>query len=184
MPDALNEFCYTLAEGNSYYLREILDELLARGYLKVQGDKLTVSDLSEVNVAEWVDTAMIATTMMKIESLKSEQAKVLKLASVFTGKTSMSDLSASVKASAEQANSEANVDGHCVVDDLHLMLTCNSLVELGLLHMDENRDFSIPSVLLQTVARGLVLKNQTFKIKKKALLGRAMLASKASLHQD
>ncbi|KAK3285553.1 hypothetical protein CYMTET_6848 [Cymbomonas tetramitiformis] len=181
VPDALNEFCYKLAEGNSYYLREILDELVSRGLLKVQGDVLTVSDLSQVNVAEWVDTAMIATTMMSIESLKSEQAKVLKLASVFTGKTSMSDLSASVKASSEQANSEASVEGHCVLDDLHLMLTCNSLVELGMFVMDENRDYTIPSVLLQTVARGLVLKGQTLKIKKKALLGRAMLASKNNL---
>jgi len=92
----LREFVLAVSIKNPTYIQECLDHLLREKALEVIGEDCTINtpDLNAVNIAEWVQTSMVGGTISRLESLKSAQNHIMKLATVFEGPFSPLDLAA------------------------------------------------------------------------------------------
>ena len=83
----LREFVSAVSINIPAYIQECLNHLLMERALEAHNGECTVTapDLNTANIAEWVQTVMVGGTISQLESLKSAQNHIMKMATAFDG---------------------------------------------------------------------------------------------------
>ena len=94
--DRLSQFVADIARSRARFVMETITALLEEKALEVKrdGDCVVSTDLGGVNVANWAHTAMVGSTISKIETLDAQQQVLIKLAACMQGPLSCADLAA------------------------------------------------------------------------------------------
>ena len=202
IPSGLTEWVYSLAGGHPLHTREILEQLMSRGVLLVEGGlvRLTVPDMEIVNVAEWGLTDVVGSVVERLEGLEPQEFAVVKIAAVFVGSFSVADIAASMIPRFRPERT--------LMDEFRIFTTCARLVDLAILvkapidadnrsidlseqtlpGMPNNDEFEmthktkaeavkfrLTDPLIRKVACSMLLFQQRVTIKRQALISRALL---------
>jgi predicted ATPase len=187
LPPALQTFVQKVTLGNPLYIRETLDELQESVDISVtsvagRAPKCEVKDLDRINVSTWQRTAMVGGTICLIESLDPLEAAVLKMSTCFSGPFTLPDLAASTKSRWADAT---------YFDDLRIYKAVLNLTEKGIIEEAEPPEssqefhqedqgfgkasyFQMRQVLIRAVGAAMLLEVQKKKVKRQALIDRAL----------
>lgn len=185
IPPPLMEFVASLARGNATFISETLDQLIDNGNLEVRrkdgsNEVVYTSELEAINITKWHETAMVGGAICLLESLDPLQAAVVKMATVFTGPFTISDLAAS---------SCSRWAGATRFDTLLLFKSMDNLVKCNIIDLytnpksetpeDRSRDhnkqyFALTNFLIRKVGGSMVLEAQKKAIKRQALIERVL----------
>jgi class 3 adenylate cyclase len=203
IPFELLDFVEDLTQGNPMYIRETLEQLQSRNIISVSpsGQVSVLHSLASINLTEWSHTSMVGRVVCQLEALAPQEAAVVKMASVFEGPFSVLDLAASLKSPYSNATCFDNyrMFRTCArlvyLGILHRIpnLTNDGLVGDGLIaplndmskfpkdtdplfleSMKHIPMYILDNFLIRKVARGMILHQQALKVKRQALLFRAI----------
>jgi len=192
IPPPLLDYVHTLSCGNANYIRETLEQLVDNGNVEVRhkGDTNEVvhtTDLAQLNIASWHQTAMVGGAICLLESLDPLQAAVVKMATVFTGAFTINDLAAS---------SCSRWAGATRFDRLRLFISIAFLVQRNIIDVEINEEtnaentavtagglgrigkgmqyFRLNNALIRKVGGAMLLEQQKKAIKRQALIERVL----------
>eukprot|EP00397_Hematodinium_sp_SG-2012_P004734 GEMP01004748.1.p1 GENE.GEMP01004748.1~~GEMP01004748.1.p1 ORF type:complete len:1084 (+),score=199.12 GEMP01004748.1:212-3463(+) len=193
IPPPLLEFVTNLSCGNATYITETLEQLIDNGNVEVRrkegsNEVVYTSELEAINIAKWHQTAMVGGAICLLESLDPLQAAVVKMATVFTGPFTISDLAAS---------SCSRWAGATRFDTLRLFKSMNTLVQRNIIDLHTSRNwevgeklpdndisarqdqkgkqfFALNNFLIRKVGGSMVLEQQKKAIKRQALIERVL----------
>lgn len=190
LPPPLLDFITNLSGGNAIYISETLDQLIDNGNLEVRrkegsNEVVYTSELEAINITKWHQTAMVGGAICLLESLDPLQAAVVKMATVFLGPFTISDLAAS---------SCSRWAGATRFDTLLLFKSIEYLVKSGIIELHtrflyqegEDSDGDLPDTrnttqyyvlnnfLIRKVGGSMLLEQQKKAIKRQALIERVL----------
>jgi len=186
VPESLHRYVSKITEGNALFIRETIDQLLSYGHISVLTDGSSkpesmkcTTDFESINIADWANTSMVGGTICLLESLDPLQAAVVKMATVFHGIFTVSDLAAS---SCSRWAGATYFDAVRVFYSLKLLVDDNIIdraekdVDKGFLGNAEGviECFRLNNVLIRKVGNSMVLEAQKKSVKRQALMDRVL----------
>jgi len=179
----LREFTVAVSINMPTYIQECLEHLMSESWVEVvDGDCLIkVQDLESVNIADWVHTSMVGSTISQLESLSPAKNHIMKLATVFEGTFSPLDLAAANRVLFGRLPRVL-----AFYDQVKLLSACNDLVQQGFLRPVTFAAHAVPldaapaslprwtisNSLFRKVAGSMLLNSQRLLIKRAALIER------------
>lgn len=193
LPRPLSQYIFKVSLGNPLYIRETINQLKTDGHLKIEtnhnGHPENVNypqDLESINIAAWVQTAMVGETVCLLESLDPLEAAVLKMSTVFSGAFTLPDLASS---------SCSHWSGATHFDYLRLYRAMQDLLNRKIIEQVKERKlsddspkkdgagspgennlqmFEMRNVLIRKVGSSMLLEAQKKVIKRQALMDRVL----------
>jgi len=196
IPPPLLEFVTNLSCGIASYIRETLEQLMDNGNLEVRrksdSNEIVYASFESLNIATWHQTAMVGGAICLLESLDPMQAAVVKMATVFAGPFTISDLAAS---SCSRWAGATRFDTLLLFTSLNILIKCGIIDAVAALDEEDNinvnneTDASVPlclikparkdyfalnNFLIRTVGASMILEQQKKAIKRQALIERVL----------
>ena len=178
----LRDFVVNVSIKMPLFVQECVEHLLRDGAVRIQDGECLVEDLGAVDIAEWVQTCMVAGTVAQLESLGSLAEHVMKCASVLDGPFSALDLAAVSRVMFGKVRPILGFH-----DQAKLLTACRRLVRTGYLKqeyqpMEGAGDrvaaylprWSVANTLFRKLARSKLLSSQLRTIKRTVLMERAL----------
>mmetsp|Transcript_103034 Transcript_103034/g.204506 ORF Transcript_103034/g.204506 Transcript_103034/m.204506 type:complete len:1108 (-) Transcript_103034:330-3653(-) len=183
VPQPLLEFVSRVSLGNPLYVRETIDQLVKNDHIRVWRDQQgqlknldCEDDLEDINIASWAQTAMVGTTACLLESLDPLESAVLKMSTVFQGSFTLPDLASS---------SCSRWAGATHFDYLRLFRAVQELVDRRIIQAVQTgsgqpctaqlQAYEMRNMLIRKVGGAMVLEAQKKRVKRQALIDRALL---------
>jgi len=182
---ALRDFVASVTINVPTYIQECMHHLVSESWLKVSGGECIINspDLNAVNVAGWVATNMVGSTISQLESLQPEMQNIMKLATVLEGAFSPLDLAAANRVLFGRLPGVLAFH-----DQAKLLKVCGELVKQGILRPVVMSQHTIPAdkapsrlprwtianSLVRKVAASMVLSSYRSLIKRAVLIERAL----------
>lgn len=186
VPESLHRFVAKITQGNALFIRETIEQLLHYGHVTmvtgsngVHESMKCETEFEDIDIAIWTSTSMVGGTICLLESLDPLQAAVVKMATVFHGVFTVSDLAAS---------SCSRWAGATYFDAVRVFYSLSMLVDRGIIdRADDGVDkaflgndehvidcFRLNNVLVRKVGNSMVLEAQKKAVKRQALMDRVL----------
>lgn len=180
----LREFTIAVSIKMPAYIQECLRHLRKDACVEVLDGECDIKEeLNAVNIAEWVETSMVGSTISQLESLGSAKNHIMKLATVFEGPFSPIDLAAANRVLFGRLPRIL-----AFYNQAKLLTACKELQEAGFLRSVIVSSHTTPAdkapvrlprwtianSLFRKVAGSMLLNSQRILIKRAVLIERAL----------
>mmetsp|Transcript_65224 Transcript_65224/g.119022 ORF Transcript_65224/g.119022 Transcript_65224/m.119022 type:complete len:411 (-) Transcript_65224:280-1512(-) len=188
VPHNLRQFVAKVTLGNPRYIQETIDQLVEDQNVQVNfganraPKNVECKDLDLINLASWVHTHMVGTTICLLESLDPLDAAVLKMSTCFSGPFTLPDLAASTC---------SRWAGATHFDFLRLFKALRTLVDQTIIETVDSPAREVPpsprgqasgttqhfqcvNLLIRSVGSSMVLEAQKKSVKRQALIDRTL----------
>lgn len=188
VPHNVRQFVAKVTLGNPRYIQETIDQLVEDQNVQVNfganrtPKNVECKDLDLINLASWVHTHMVGTTICLLESLDPLDAAVLKMSTCFSGPFTLPDLAASTC---------SRWAGATHFDFLRLFKALRTLVDQTIIETVDAPSREVPpsprgqssgttqhfqcvNLLIRSVGSSMVLEAQKKSVKRQALIDRTL----------